>query len=105
MSSRLMAELAYGSGLRLLELLRLRVHHLDLERQRLQVFGGKGDKDRVTVLPEKLVPGRGAALTTPEQVAAHWDAISDQTGQHLYETGGPQVMKFVGKAASAAGVS
>ena len=42
---------------------------------------------------------------TPEQVAAHWDAISDQTGQHLYESGGPQVMKFVGKAAAAAGIS
>lgn len=53
---RLMVELAYGAGLRLMELLRLRVHHLDLERQRLQVMGGKGDKDRVTVLPEKLVP-------------------------------------------------
>lgn len=53
---RLMAELAYGSGLRLMELLRLRVHHLDLERGRLQVFAGKGDKDRVTVLPGKLVP-------------------------------------------------
>lgn len=43
----LMTELAYGAGLRLLELLRLRVHHLDLERQRLQVYAGKGDKDRV----------------------------------------------------------
>ena len=53
---RLMLELAYGAGLRLMELLRLRVHHLDLERLRLQVLGGKGDKDRVTVLPEKLVP-------------------------------------------------
>jgi integron integrase len=53
---RLMAELAYGSGLRLMELLRLRIHHLDLERQRLQVFAGKGDKDRSTVLPQKLVP-------------------------------------------------
>jgi integron integrase len=52
---RLMVELAYGAGLRLMELLRLRVHHLDLERLRLQVMGGKGDKDRVTVLPEKLV--------------------------------------------------
>ena len=31
------------------------MHHLDLARQRLQVFGGKGDKDRVTVLPEKLI--------------------------------------------------
>lgn len=42
---------------------------------------------------------------TPEQVAAHWDAISDQTGQQLYETSGPQVMKFLGKAAVAAGIS
>ena len=41
---------------------------------------------------------------TPEQVAAQWSAISDQIGQHLYETGGPQVMKFVGKAAAAAGI-
>ncbi len=53
---RLMVELAYGSGLRLLELLRLRIHHVDLERLRLQVHAGKGDKDRVTVLPEKLGP-------------------------------------------------
>ena len=53
---RLMAELMYGSGLRLMELLRLRVHHLDLERGRLQVHGGKGDKDRVSVLAERLVP-------------------------------------------------
>ena len=54
-TTRLMAELAYGSGLRLMELLRLRVHHLDLDRGRLQVFAGKGDKDRATVLPEKLI--------------------------------------------------
>ncbi|HVU16555.1 MAG TPA: integron integrase [Candidatus Didemnitutus sp.] len=51
----LMVELAYGSGLRLMELLRLRVHHVDLARRRLQVFAGKGDKDRVTVLPDGLV--------------------------------------------------
>jgi integron integrase len=53
---RLMAELAYGAGLRLMELLRLRVHHVDLDRGRLQVFAGKGDKDRVTVLPDNSVP-------------------------------------------------
>jgi integron integrase len=52
---RLMAELMYGSGLRLMELLRLRVQHLDLARGRLKVAGGKGDKDRVTVLPRVLV--------------------------------------------------
>jgi len=55
-TSRLMAELAYGAGLRLMELLRLRIHHLDVDRGRLQVMAGKGDKDRVTVLPEKLIP-------------------------------------------------
>ncbi len=54
-TNQLMAELAYGAGLRLMELLRLRVHHLDIERQQLRVLSGKGDKDRVTVLPAKLV--------------------------------------------------
>ena len=53
-TSRLMAELMYGAGLRLMELLRLRVHHLDFERGQLKVHGGKGDKDRLTVLPESL---------------------------------------------------
>lgn len=42
---------------------------------------------------------------TPEQVAEQWDAISDLATIHHYETGGPQVMKFVGKAAAAAGIS
>jgi integron integrase len=55
-TSRLMAELMYGGGLRLLELIRLRVHHLDLARSRIQVFAGKGDKDRVTLLAEGLKP-------------------------------------------------
>jgi integron integrase len=54
-TTRLMAELAYGAGLRLMELLRLRVHHLDLERGQLKIYAGKGDKDRITVLPVKLV--------------------------------------------------
>jgi integron integrase len=61
-TTRLMAELAYGSGLRLMELLRLRVHHLDLERCQVRVFSGKGDKDRVTVLPERLIADLRAHL-------------------------------------------
>lgn len=48
---RLVATLLYGSGLRLREGLRLRVQDLDLERGRLTVREGKGQKDRVTVLP------------------------------------------------------
>lgn len=55
-TSRLMAELAYGSGLRLMELLRLRVQDVDLERLQVTVRAGKGDKDRVTVLPRRLIP-------------------------------------------------
>lgn len=55
-TERLMVELAYGSGLRLMELLRLRVHHVDIERAQVRVMAGKGDKDRATVLPEALVP-------------------------------------------------
>lgn len=51
---RLMAELMYGSGVRLLELLRLRVKDVDIERGVITVRAGKGDKDRVTVLPLSL---------------------------------------------------
>jgi len=61
-TERLMAELAYGAGLRLMELLRLRVHHLDLERGQLKIYAGKGDKDRVTVLPERLQAGLRAQI-------------------------------------------
>lgn len=54
-TARLMALLGYGGGVRLMELLRLRVKDVDLERCQLIVRAGKGDKDRVTVLPERLV--------------------------------------------------
>jgi integron integrase len=53
-TTRLMAELMYGSGLRLMELLRLRVHHVDLARHQVKICGGKGDKDRITVLSAQL---------------------------------------------------
>jgi integron integrase len=52
---RLMAELMYGSGARLLELLRLRIKDVDLERRQLVIRAGKGGKDRVTVLPKVLL--------------------------------------------------
>ena len=53
---RTMAELQYGSGLRITELLELRIQSLDLARGRLIVRAGKGNKDRVTILPESLIP-------------------------------------------------
>ena len=52
----LVAALLYGSGLRLMEALRLRCKDVDLERRIIMVRNGKGAKDRVTILSEKLVP-------------------------------------------------
>lgn len=51
----LMAGITYGGGLRLLECLRLRVKDLDLDRCELTVRDGKGQKDRITMLPRTLV--------------------------------------------------
>ncbi len=51
-TQRLAATLLYGSGLRLLECLRLRAKDVDFERQEIVVREGKGDRDRVTMLPE-----------------------------------------------------
>ena len=51
----LMANLIYGSGVRLLECCRTRVKDVDLERRELTVRDGRGEKDRVTVLPETLL--------------------------------------------------
>lgn len=53
-TSSLMASLLYGSGLRLLECLRLRVMDLDLARGEITVRAGKGERDRVTMLPASL---------------------------------------------------
>ena len=62
---RLVALLLYGSGLRLSEALRLRVKDVDLVRGEILVRQGKGDKDRITVLPEGI---RGLVRETIEQV-------------------------------------
>ena len=50
----LVIRLLYGTGMRLMEALRLRVKDVDLERQQIVVREGKGDKDRVTMLPDKI---------------------------------------------------
>jgi integron integrase len=52
----LMAQLAYGGGLRVSELVRLRVKDVDLQRQQLHVRSGKGDKDRLTTLSRTTLP-------------------------------------------------
>jgi integron integrase len=52
----LFLRLLYGSGMRLAEGQKLRVKDLDFDQQTITVRGGKGDKDRVTILPASLAP-------------------------------------------------
>jgi integron integrase len=61
---RLVASLLYGSGLRLLEGLSMRVKDLDLERREITVRQGKGRKDRITMLPASMLPDLAAHLET-----------------------------------------
>jgi integron integrase len=94
----LVAALLYGTGMRLLEALRLRVKDVEFERRELVVREGKGGKDRVTVLPENLMAplqqqiaqaralhardlaaGRGA-VWLPDALAAKYPAAARSWG-------------------------
>jgi integron integrase len=60
----LIASLLYGSGLRLMEALRLRVKDVDFDYRHIVVRDGKGAKDRVTLLPQSAVPALRAHLVS-----------------------------------------
>jgi integron integrase len=66
----LQAALLYGSGLRLLECLRLRVKDLDFERRQILVRSGKGDRDRRAPLSSRSIPDLRSHLVL---VRALWD--------------------------------
>ena len=67
----LMASLMYGSGMRLMELLRLRVQDIDFELAEITVRDGKGGKDRVTMLPQSLVTPLRQQLRLARTVHEH----------------------------------
>ena len=73
---RLMTFLLYGAGLRLLECCRLRVQDVDFGTNQIVVRGGKGDKDRVTMLPAAVKP----------DLARHLERVREQHRRDL-ETG------------------
>ncbi len=76
---RLMAQLLYGSGLRLMECLRLRVKDLDFAQHQLIIRDGKGMHDRVTMLPD--------TLTAPLQIHLQLvRRIFDEDVEHGYGT-------------------
>jgi integron integrase len=80
----LIASLLYGSGLRLMECLRLRVKDLDFDQRQIVVRSGKGGKDRVTVLPNSVV----AALRV------HLARRRDQHQRRLAQGGGEAYLPY-----------
>lgn len=65
---QLMAKLLYGSGLRLMECMRLRIKDADFAQRQIVVRDGKGMKDRVTMLPEGVIPQLQEHLRRVEQM-------------------------------------
>lgn len=66
----LMAGLMYGGGLRLMECVRLRIMDIDFSRRQVMIRDGKGQKDRVTMLPERFT---GALQQHLAQIRAFYD--------------------------------
>ncbi|MHB0987805.1 MAG: integron integrase [Bellilinea sp.] len=75
---QLMARLLYGSGLRLMECLRLRVKDIDFEQSQIVVRQGKGEKDRLTMLPTSLVAPLKAQIAFVRQ--QHARDLADGVG-------------------------
>ncbi|MCC6823851.1 MAG: integron integrase [Verrucomicrobia subdivision 3 bacterium] len=99
--------LLYGTGMRLMELLRLRIKDVDFDRNQIMVRSGKGQKDRVTILPEtlkaelraqvekwrlahqrELEAGRGVS-SLPEGVAKKYPGAAKEWGwQYVFPAAG-----------------
>ncbi len=88
--NRLMAEIGYGSGLRSHDLASLRWKDIHYAQKQIVIRSGKGDKDRVTFLPESCIP----ALKEQEQrmrALWEWDRRQDRPGVEVLSS------KFTGK--------
>jgi site-specific recombinase XerD len=78
----LMAELTYGSGMRLQEVHGLRVQHLDFAARRIHVYNGKGRRDRITLLPASLIPRLDSHLLRIK--ALHGEDLRKGYGKSVY---------------------
>jgi integron integrase len=81
---RLMAELLYGSGLRLMECLRLRVKDIDFGYNRITVRDGKGMRERVALLPQEV----------RRPLRTHLDRVKELHRQDLARGGGKVYLPF-----------
>ena len=76
---KLMSQLLYGSGLRLMECARLRVKDVDFEYKIITVRDGKGEKDRVTPLPDSIIPDLQRQIERVRLL--HQEDLSENAGE------------------------
>jgi integron integrase len=76
---QLMTKILYGSGLRLMECLRLRVKDIDFGNRQIIVRDGKGEDDRATMLPETLIPALQRHIQTVQRI--HQTDLGDGFGE------------------------
>ncbi|MFC7338670.1 tyrosine-type recombinase/integrase, partial [Haloferula chungangensis] len=86
------ARLQYGAGLRRSELVRVRIKDVDLERGTLTVRKGKGDKDRMTVLPKSLLEAVAGQVEMARKVWER-DRAAGLTGVHIRGALGRQMQR------------
>lgn len=78
----LQAKLQYGAGLRVGELLSLRVKDIDLERRQVTVRSGKGDRDRVSIIPESICGALATHLSSTRELYEQ-DRANDANGVYM----------------------
>lgn len=66
--SKILTQLMYDCGLRSLEVIRLRVHDIDFSQKQIIIRAAKGNKDRVTFLPDNLISVLKAQIISVEQL-------------------------------------
>jgi len=89
---RLMISLAYGAGLRVSEVISLKVKDIDFDELMIHLKGAKGNKDRITVLPEKLKSAiqnliTEKSLNDPVFESERSGILTDRTAQAIFNHG------------------